>query len=95
VYVYVVGVRSLRDLVLKRLHHIRRDSGFAEPGLPVQHDVLWGATEENILKRVAVLIDLLVAFENLIRLMIFGENFLRDKNRTLDITEWPGHAYVR
>jgi len=38
-----------------------------------------GATEENILKRVAVLIDLLVAFENLIRLMIFGENFLRDK----------------
>jgi len=40
------------------------------------------------------LIDLLVAFENLIRLMIFGENFLRDKNRTLDITEWPG-PYVR
>jgi len=60
-------------LILERLHHVLRDGCFAQSGLSVQHDVLWSATEENVLERVAVLIDLFVALENLVRLMIFRE----------------------
>ena len=90
--VQLIGVGPLRDLVLECFHHVRRDGGLPESGLPVQHNVLWSATEENVLERVAILIDLLVAFEDLIRLVVLGEDFLRDEDRTLDITEWPGHA---
>jgi hypothetical protein len=69
--VKLVGRLSRSHFFVEFHQHVLRDGRLSESGFAIHEDVLWIPTEQHILKRMTVRINLFVASEDRFRLIAF------------------------